>query len=58
MLKEIEMGADSKKCLVDIDEGGNLKNGIRIQVDQFNSIMVKQSPKERTSRQTKSSIKK
>src|SRR5438105_3977761 len=51
------MGTDSEKGLTDIDEGGDLKYGIGIQVDQLNSIMMKKSPKERTDRQTKSSIK-
>jgi hypothetical protein len=46
VLEESEMGGDSEVNLVEMDEDGNLKNGDRVQMKQFNFDMVQEAVKE------------
>jgi hypothetical protein len=46
VLEESEMGGDSEVNLVEMDEDGNLKNGDRVQMKQFNFDMVQEAAKE------------
>jgi hypothetical protein len=46
VLEESEMGGDPEVNLVEMDEDGNLKNGDRVQMKQFNFDMVQEAVKE------------
>jgi hypothetical protein len=35
-----------EKCLAKVDENGNLENGIRVEMDYFDLIMIKESAEE------------
>ena len=57
MAEEVEMGADTKEGFTEVDEGGNVEDRIRIQMDQLNPIKIKKATEEVFGRQSKSSIK-
>jgi hypothetical protein len=40
-----------------VDKKGNLENGVRVQVDEFNLIVIKESMEEITGREAKSALK-
>ena len=55
--EEIELGADAKKDFTEVDEGGDVKNGVRVQVDQFDPVPVKKATEEIIGWQSKPPIK-
>ena len=55
--EEVEVGADAKEDLTEMNEGGDVENGVRVQMNLFNPIPVKKAPEESIGRQTESPIK-
>jgi hypothetical protein len=47
--EQIPVGFDSEKCFTEVDENGNVANGIRVEVMELNPVIVKKAPKEGTS---------
>jgi hypothetical protein len=41
-----------------VDKNSNLKNGVRVQMDEFNLVMIKESTKEIAGRKAKSTLEK
>ena len=40
------MGADSEKIFAKLDEGGDVKNGVRIEMDEFNTVISEKATEE------------
>jgi hypothetical protein len=43
------VGFDSKKCFTEVDENGNMANGIRVEVMELKPVIIKKATKEGTS---------
>jgi hypothetical protein len=43
------VGFDSEKCFAEVDENGNMTNGIRVEVMELNAVIIKKATKEWTS---------
>ena len=50
------MGPNPQIRLTEMDEGGNMKNGVRIQMNEFYLIEMQKTPKESTSGDGKTTI--
>jgi hypothetical protein len=47
--EQIPVGFDSKKCFAEVDEDGNVANGIRVEVMDLKPVIIKKATKEGTS---------
>jgi hypothetical protein len=47
--EQIPVGFDSEKCFAEVDENGNIANGIRVEVMELNPVIIKEATKEGTS---------
>jgi hypothetical protein len=43
------VGFDSEKCFAEVDENGNMANGIRVEVMELKPVIIKKATKEGTS---------
>jgi hypothetical protein len=57
-LKKRKIRRNAKKCLTKMDEDGDLENGIRVEMDYFDLIVVKGPTEEITGREAESALKK
>src|SRR5205814_1103717 len=54
--KEGKMGPNPQICLTEMDEGGNVKNGVRIQMNEFYLIEMQKTPEESTGGDGKTTV--
>jgi hypothetical protein len=54
--EEWEIGVDGEIALAEVNKYGNLKNGIRVEVNQLNLIMMEKAAKEFVGGETESSL--
>jgi len=54
--EQIEMGADTKKDFAKMDEGGDMEDGVGIQINQLYPVPMEKTPEETVGRQRKSTI--
>ena len=57
MAKQCEMGLDSQIRLTKVDEGGDVKNGVWIQVDKLNLVKMQKTTEESVGGDRKSAVK-
>src|SRR5438128_3146305 len=57
MAEQCEMGLDSQICLTEVDEGGDVKDGVWIQVDKLNLVKMQKSMEESAGGDRKSAVK-
>jgi hypothetical protein len=50
------VGFDSKKGFAEVDENGNVANGVRVEVMEFKPVIIKKATKEGTSGEGQSSF--
>lgn len=52
VLPQTKMRGNSKEGFIEINKDGDLKNGIRVQMDQVDGIKIKEPAKEGRNRKT------
>ena len=45
ILEEIEVRMNAEESLAQMNEGGDMKNGVRVQMDQLDPIKMEKTPK-------------
>ena len=56
--KKIEVGVDAKEDFAKMNKGGDMKDGVWVQIDQLYPVPIKKTPEEIIGRQGKSPIEK
>jgi hypothetical protein len=57
ILEQRKIRRNAKKCFIEMDEDGDLKNGIGIEMVQFDLVVIKESTEEITSWEAESAFK-
>src|SRR6266508_2371613 len=57
MAEQCKMGLDSQICLTEVDESGDVKDGVWIQMDKFNLVKIQKTTKESVGWDRKSAVK-